>query len=343
MPWTPDRPNDFSTFKPSDFLRFLEWWELQQSNLLAIELADVFLQGLTEPWLELASPTPNWVVSILKLRLLAQWAYQAGEPIAAKVERGIEGLIPDGGYSTKYKVTPKDIAEIPPAVRQAFLEGQKFSLSWVKNLSTEARSQISDLLAINTLKNRDVNAIVPVLEQVLRRDRVAEELGLTADEITPEQIKEWTVKAQFTVLENVAKRAQLISQTESMRMMNLGILSTMEVQGEKLVYVMPHRGTCPDCQRLLDGRVFRISILKENLFKNFGVPRLKWVASMPQHPRCRHSPMPIPYSFKEAFRSRIVPPEGVVLEHYGLPGGEEAMKELGLLKQEWLQANGKFG
>lgn len=344
MPWNPIAPTDFSQFRAVDFLRFLEWWEMQQGSLLAVELAGAFIQGVAQPYLEpLGQILPQWLQTMLRLRLIAQWSYQVGLPVSARVRSGLEALIPDIDYPEAYHVMPQEVAEVPPAVRQAFLDGAKFSMSWIDKLSDDARSQMRDLLAINTLKGRSPDVAVPILERILRRDRVAKELGITAGEVTPEQIQQWADKAKFEVVEAMAKRAELISRTESMRMINLGILNSLEAQGGKLAYIMPHRGTCPDCQRLLDGRVFRTAILKENLFKNFGYTRDKWVASVPQHPRCRHSVMPPPYSFKDALKGRSIPREGLLLEWYGLPGGREAMEELSLERKPWLKADGAIG
>jgi hypothetical protein len=337
MPWNETAPNDFSKFTPVDFLRFLAWWEMQQGNLLAIELLEAYIQGTTQPWLEpISTPIPAWIETMMQVRMVGQWAYQSGVPVSARLKRlGLEGLAAD-----EFEISPQAIAEVPPEVRQAFLEGIKFSLGWIEKLSDDARSQMRDIIAVNNLKNRSSQVAVPMLEQILRRELVAKELGL--DSVTNEQVQEWLEKAKFEVVEAIARRAELISQTESMRMMNLGILSALEQKGEKLVYIMPHRGTCPDCQRLLDGRVFRISVLKENLFKNFGYSRDKWVASVPQHPRCRHSVMSPPYGFMKSLSDRLIPSEGLVLEWYGLPGGKEAIESLGLKKTSWLKKTGEY-
>jgi hypothetical protein len=337
--WSTDRPEDFSQFNAADMLPFLEYWERSYAESVQLQFVDAFAEGVAQPWLEAIASgkdIPEWLKAILRWRLAAQWAYQQAIPVAAKLDRGMAGVttLP----LPKSAITPVDIANIPPGIRQAFLEGNKFSFSWVKKLSTDARSLTSDLLAINTLKNRNPMAAAPMLELILRRDAIARS---SDQELTPELMDEWTRKAEFKVLEQIGRRAELIAQTESMRMMNLGTLSAMEADGETLSYVMPHSGSCADCQRLLDGRVFAIAVLKNNLFENFGKKKDQWVASLPQHPRCRHSALPIPWRFRKVLtRLDVVPKSGILLEYYGLPGGEPAMQALGLKPKKWLTVKG---
>lgn len=201
---------------------------------------------------------------------------------------------------------------------------------------------MSDLLAAETLKNRDPRDAVPLLERILRRELVGKELGIASGNVTAEQVAQWTMTAETKLLNALAHRAQMISHTESMRMMNLGIFTTLEEQGHSLAYVMPHSNSCPECQRLIDGRVFRITVLKENLFKNFGKKKDYWVASLPQHPQCRHSAMAPPVMFRPTLKKTTIPDKGIVLEWYGLPGGEAAMLALELEKPEegWLTLSG---
>jgi hypothetical protein len=340
--WNPASPEDFSNFLPTDMPDFLDWWEMQNSNAMALQLSGAFIEGSVFPYLEAIANgerIPAWIQTLLRWRLAAQWTYQVGGPLSQKVMRGLPGLLPFDmpNYPEAFRISPQEIAEIPPQLRQGFLEGAKFSMQWVRRLSGDAREQIKDLLSINTLKNRNAAAAIPLLEQILRRDKIAKKLGIPASEISQEQIDDWLQEAGFEALERLAYRAELISVTESMRMGNLGILTSLEEQGEKLCYVMPHRGSCPECQRLLDGRVFKIEVLKRNLFENFGKKKENWVASLPQHPKCRHSPMETPYQFRSALKRVSVPDVGIVLQWYGLPGGKPAMESLGLEAQDdWL-------
>lgn len=326
---------------------FLEWWENQQTDALALQLADVYVEGITQPWLSAIgsnSPLPAWVQTMLRWRLVAQWVYQQGLPLSQKVQRGLPGLLTGlpSEVVSQFQITPQDIANIPPAVRNAFLQGNRFSLGWIKRLSDDAKQMMGDLMAINRLKNQNPRAIVPLLEQILRRDLAAQAAGVSPGSLTPQQLQEWIDQAQFRVLQGVAQRAQLISQTEGMRMQNLGILTGLEEKDQTFCFVMPHAGSCPECQRLIDGRVFRIATMKENLFKNFGKKKHDWVPALPQHPQCRHSPMEIPYQFRAALKGfGKIPDDGVLLEWYGLPGKEPAFKALGLPRKPWLSATGQ--
>lgn len=343
--WDPSNPDNFSGFTPSDMPAFLEWWEMQHSNALSLQISGAFVEGISEPYLTLIAqgqPLPSWVETMLRWRLASQWVYQQGYPLMQRLERGLPGLL---GVSmpAQFRLTPAELAEIPPQLQQAFLEGNTFSNQWIRRLSNDARELISDLMAANQLKNQNPRNAVPILEQVLRRDLIAQELGLDPDQVTPDMIQEWIEQAEFSVLEQLARRADLIAVTEGARMQNLGILTAFELNGDKLAYVMPHAGSCEECQRLIDGRVFLISTLKENLFANFGVKKQNWKPALPQHPRCRHSPMEIPWRFRDALSIYGDPPAtGVLLEYYGLPGGEAAMNDLALPPRPWLTRSGEF-
>lgn len=340
-------------FEPIDILPFLDWFERQYTEAVAFETANAFVEGLSQPYLEAISsgaPIPQWIETMLKFRLSAQWAFQNQIPIANRISRGLDRLftaseIEQGAsWAERYKITAKDVADVPPEIRQAFAEGSRFSLSWVKRLSDDARSQIADLLSVETLKNRSPADAVPLLERLLRRELVGESLGIDPSLVTADQVAAWTRTAEMSLLDRLAFRAQMIAQTESMRMLNLGILSTLEEQGHTLAYVMPHANSCPKCRRLIDGRVFLIQVLKENLFRNFGVKKRFWVASLPQHPKCRHSAMAPPVKFRQLLPSVDIPDEGLILEWYGLPGGEAAMTALNLQKPEegWLTLEGEI-
>lgn len=327
-------------------LPFLDWWEREHSEAIALTLAGLFVEGVTEPYLELLSrgePLPPWIETMLRWRLAAQWAFQQSIPLAARLERGLSALLPELEVPESLRITPQQIAEVPPSVRNAFIEGNRFSMSWVKRLSGDARELMGDLLSAQTLRNQNPMDAVTVLEQILRRDIVARELGMNPAAVTAEQVQQWLTQATFKVLEGIAQRAELIAVTEGARMQNMGILAAMEQQGDGLCYVMPHRGTCPECQRLLDGRVFRIEVLKRNLFENFGQKKQNWVPAMPQHPRCRHSPMEYPFQWRAALRGVDIPDEGILLEFYGLPGGRAAMESLGLRHEApWLAKDGQM-
>lgn len=342
MAWSSLEPENFSQFQPTDMIAFLTWFELQYENTVSLRIADNLAEQMTEPYLELLArgeSIPPWVETMQRVRAAAQWAYQQQEPLVRRVLGHLAMILPDdqlSGYAERFRVTPEDIANVSPAVRESFNQGARFSLQWVKHLSDDARGIIRDVIAIETLKNRNPMDAVPILENILRRDRVAQELEVAPREVSPAMVQTWLKGAEFKVLKAIAHRAKVISRTESMRMMNLGILTSLEESGETLAYVMPHAGGCEHCRRLLEGRVFKISTLKANLCANFDKPTKNWVASLPQHPNCRHSADKIPVLFRRALASADVPPEGLVLEFYGLPGKKAAMEALGLPVVSWL-------
>lgn len=344
MVWSPLAPDDFSQFQPTDMMDFLGWFETQYENAIALSIADGFVEGVTEPYLEVVAqgrPVPAWVDTMLRVRAAAQWAYQQQEPLGRRLGRNLNQIIPDdqiAGYAARFRVTPEDIANVPPSVRESFNQGAKFSLQWIKRLSDDARGMMRDVMAIESLKNRNPAGAVPILENLLRRDLIAKEVGLLPEAVTPAMVQEWLIDTESKLLNQLAYRAQMISRTESMRMMNLGILTSLEEDGEKYAYVMPHAGSCEHCRRLIDGRVFAIAVLKENLFANFGKQAKEWVASLPQHPHCRHSAGKVPVRFRRAIARAVVPPEGIVLEFYGLPGRQVAMDALDLPVVPWLAA-----
>jgi hypothetical protein len=344
MAWSPSAPDDFSRFVPGDMMNFLDWFELSYENAIALGLVDGFVEGLTEPYLEVLArggAVPPWIDTMLRVRLAAQWAYQQQEPLGRRVRRNLAQVIPEDqlvGYAARFRVSPEDIANVPPAVRQSFVEGSRFSLDWIKRLSDDAKGMMRDVMAIESLRNRNPMDAVPILENLLRRDLVAKELGLTPEAVTPAMVQSWLLDTEAKLINELAHRAKMISATESMRMMNLGILTSLEESGDKHAYVMPHANSCEHCRRLIDGRVFPIQTLKENLFANFGKQAKDWIASLPQHPFCRHSAGKVPVRFRRAVAGAVVPAEGIVLEFYGLPGRQVAMDALGLPEVPWLAA-----
>lgn len=340
--WTPTDPENFDRFQASDFPKFLEWFERQFEGAIALSLADVFVEGITEPYLEAIAqnqPIPFWIEAALRWRLAAQWTYEIGKPLSQRVQRGMTALFPAAeaaSYAERFKLTPTDIADIPPAIRQAFTEGAVFSLTWVRRLSDDARSLMGDILSATTLKNQSPMDAVPYLERVLRRDLVARELGMQPSDVSPEQVAKWLKVANERVTSMLATRAKAIARTETMRMMNLGIITGLEQDGETLGFVSPHAGSCEDCQRLIDGRVFRLDTMRNNLFANFGVRRENWVPALPEHPNCRHALQRVPVRWRDKVRSLDIPDSGILLEFYGLPSAVEMMA-IGLEpKDDWL-------
>ena len=344
MAWDENKPNDFSRFSPSDIPQFLTFWETNHSQVMATMMSGSYVEGVAFPFMQAiaSGSAPPWMVTLLRWRLAAQWAYQLGQPLGDRLVR--EGLIPVWlpGMPEQLRLTPSELAEIPPQLRAGFTQAMSNSMAWVKNLSNDARSHIRMLVSIQQLKNRNPKDVVAMLERVLRRDIIARELKIPVDAVDDQAIDYWLQQANEKVIKAIAFRANAISITESARAQNDGIFDSMELQGKTTCFIMPHRGTCPECRRLVDGRVFKIATLRENSFANFGKPKNRWVGALPQHPFCRHSPMDVPVKFRRAIAALdLIPDEGVPLQWYGLPGGKAAMESIGLVHEiPWLLPDG---
>ena len=128
--WTPLDPDNFSRFEPTDILAFLDWFEREYANAMALGFADAFVEGLMVPYLEAIASgvtVPWWIDTMLRYRMAAQWSYQVGEPLSRGLQRNLAAIIPDDRlleYADRFKITPTDIANIPPAIRNAFLENR---------------------------------------------------------------------------------------------------------------------------------------------------------------------------------------------------------------------------
>lgn len=331
--WTATQPENFSQFTPADLPAFLDWWEDHYTHTLALSLAETFAEGVLEAYLEQIAQgvePPEWVRIIGVWRQIAQSAYELGTQLGRELPQNMAALIPASqieAYRHRWGITPEDIARIPPAIRRAFVEGATASLQWVKSLTNEARHLAAQLLSIHELKNYNPQDAVPLLEQIMRRDAVARLRGVSPEQVSAEDIEHWLAQASQKTLLAIARRAETISRTETMRMMAIGTLATLEEQGQALCYVMPHRGSCPACRRLLDGRVFKIATLKNNMFANFGQPQSAWVASLPQHPNCRHNAQPLPWDYRNLTPDEV-PDTGYLLPNFGL--GADAAAALGL-------------
>ncbi len=339
MSWNERRPDDFSQFQPEDMPRFMQWWEASHGATLGFELLASFVKGISTLYLDALTrggTLPPWVQTLLDIRTTVEFAYEHQLPLINKLNGRLPKIFANpewvNGYRDRYRaLNPAELMEIPPQIREAFKQGYEFSLQWVKKLSDEAREDISLILKAEMIRNFNPDNAVPLLESVLRRDLVSQLQGAPA---TPEQVTDWLKQANRKTIMKISQRARAISITEAARMANLGILTTLEHEGERLAYVMPHGGACAECIRLVEGRVFEIHVLRDNLFANFGKKKKDWVPALPQHPFCRHSAMRLPIEFRGDSRLLNVPLRGLLLKNYGL-SSETAMQSLGLPPQDW--------
>lgn len=329
--WSRENPNDFSRFESSDMPEFMRWWEGQATATLSFESLAAFVEGVSNLYLKLIAQggkLPAWVQTLLDIRTAAQYFYETQPAIATQLQTRLPQILkledPNmmAGYEARFApMTPKEVAEIPYQIRQAFVEGHEFSLQWIKNLSNEAREDIGLILKAEIARNRNPRDAVPFIERILQREAVG-------SEATPAEISAWLKQASQKTLDKIGWRSRAIALTESARMRNLGILVTLEYEGKDLAYVQPHGGSCPECTRLVEGRVFPIRVLKENLYANFGKKKKDWLPALPQHPFCRHSPTDIPPHFWDTIKGKTVPDTGLLLENFGL--SDRAFEAYGL-------------
>ena len=69
---------------------------------------------------------------------------------------------------------------------------------------------------------------------------------------------------------------------------------------------------CPDCGRLIDGRVFKIATLEKNIYANYGKHNSLWKPTVPLHPNCNHKIRALTPSEKKKIKD--VPEGGLKVE-----------------------------
>lgn len=106
------------------------------------------------------------------------------------------------------------------------------------------------------------------------------------NEANPTQTAAWLHKATHDAQEDW----RLIAQTETARANALGRYDGCERAGYDKVWIPPHAGSCEDCKRLIENRVFTIDELREAT--NYKRRKDEWVPALPLHPRCLHCALP---------------------------------------------------
>lgn len=82
---------------------------------------------------------------------------------------------------------------------------------------------------------------------------------------------------------------KFIANTETSKIYALAILENLRIKGEQHCYVEPTQNMdqCSYCKKLIDGRVFKIKTLADNVYANYK-PKYPQYPSVPLHPNCRH-------------------------------------------------------
>lgn len=96
----------------------------------------------------------------------------------------------------------------------------------------------------------------------------------------------------YRATEDANRDWRLVAQTEMARANALGRLAGCQEMGFDEVWVPPHADSCNACKRLIENKVFPAELLAKSSHENWGKPEREWIPAVPQHPRCRHIPVP---------------------------------------------------
>ena len=81
-----------------------------------------------------------------------------------------------------------------------------------------------------------------------------------------------------------------IARTETARALNAGLFEEAKRLGNDFVFIPHSPTTCPHCERLIDGRVFRLADIEGR--SNYKIAQAQWIPAVPLHPNCTHFPIP---------------------------------------------------
>lgn len=106
-----------------------------------------------------------------------------------------------------------------------------------------------------------------------------------------------------------------IARTESARALAAGSFDETRRLGVEYVYVPENGDSCPECQRLILGRVFPLAALERG--SNFKRKKADWKAALPLHPNCTcHSIPASQWLIDQALKAGggSIPAQGVEVE-----------------------------
>lgn len=156
----------------------------------------------------------------------------------------------------------------------------------LKRLEGEKILTLTDRLALNYLKRIEkferIKTILPKdkpkLNKIIEK-YITEKLSF--QELVSEILKNFPYLNRW--------KAERIANTEPSKIQNLAILENLRIKGEKHCYVESSDkiNLCVDCKRLIDGRVFNIKTLQDNVYANY-VTKYPQYPSVPLHPNCKH-------------------------------------------------------
>lgn len=176
------------------------------------------------------------------------------------------------------------------------LEGEHI-ISLTDKLALDYLDKIETFEMIKTIKKEDKPKLNIVLQKFIKEGLKFEELCSLIKKDIPYLNK--------YVIERIAR-------TEPSKIYALAILENLRLKGEKYCYVeqTKKQEQCPHCRRLIDGRVFKIKTLVDNVYANYGVspPRSP---SVPLHPNCMHRVRGLSSEEKKKL-PKTIPDEGVI-------------------------------
>ncbi len=174
------------------------------------------------------------------------------------------------------------------------IEGEKM-LSLTDKLALDYLDKIETFESVKSLKPEDRNGLKDIMKRYISEKLTYDQFCSLIRSSMP-YIKPYIVK--------------FIANTEPKKIYTLATLENLRRKGEQYCYVNPSGNfdQCPDCQRLIDGRVFKIQTLADNVYSNYREPHPIY-PSVPLHSNCRHEVRGLSSEEKEKLPESI-PSEG---------------------------------
>jgi hypothetical protein len=148
----------------------------------------------------------------------------------------------------------------------------------------------------------------------------------TQQAVNPTQVASWIYHATHEAEINW----RLIARTEMIRANHMGRLDACKKMGFERVWVPPHVGSCSQCKRLIENKIFKIDEFRDG--SNYGKPTREWVACIPLHPQCRHVAVAYVPSVYEDMQAQYKAAEDLGLTGRAL---DEMFESSGQLKPEY--------
>jgi len=174
------------------------------------------------------------------------------------------------------------------------LEGEQI-ISLTDKLALDYLEKVETFERIKSVMPKDREKLKNIMRKYIIEHLSIDELYSEIQESIP-YIKPYLIK--------------FITNTEASKIYALAILENLRRKGEQYCYVESTQNIdqCQYCKKLIDGRVFRIKILVDNVYANY---KLKYpqYPSVPLHPNCKHKVKGLSSEEKKKLPEKI-PKEG---------------------------------